>query len=287
MKRNILFGFILVFSGLPTTQASVRPLYSTVSNDGQIEILNAVIDGRLLPGYRFYGGSWRELEIPEGLSGSVNAISGNGDVISGWVKEPGWHAATDSFVKRASAWRRIDTSDQVPVFDYYELSLLTGHEYSLALDVSENGDYIIGYNSEEAYSDTHACYWNPSGEAYSLGTMTYDSFLAELTYPYSVSNNNIIVGTALSSEAVYQVAFIWDQTHGMRYLKDVLEADYGYDFSGCILSQAYNISSDGRTIDGYGYDYQGEYFDFMVTIPEPATVFLLGLGGLALRRRQH
>jgi hypothetical protein len=71
----------------------------------------------------------------------------------------------------------------------------------------------------------------------------------------------------------------------MRYLKDVLETEYGYNFSGCTLSQAYNISPDGRIIDGYGYNQQGDYFDWVVTIPEPASLLLLGLGGLFLRRK--
>ena len=53
------------------------------------------------------------------------------------------------------------------------------------------------------------------------------------------------------------MAFIWDQSHGMRRLSDVLTQDYGLDLSGWQLDSAWGISDDGKTIVGQGTGAQG------------------------------
>jgi hypothetical protein len=46
--------------------------------------------------------------------------------------------------------------------------------------------------------------------------------------------------------------FIWDTTHGMRNIQQVLEGDYGLDLSGWTIQNVTAISADGRTIVGNG-----------------------------------
>ncbi len=67
---------------------------------------------------------------------------------------------------------------------------------------------------------------------------------------YAVSaDGSVVVGTG---EYASSRAFIWDQSHGMRNLKEVLENDYGLDLTGWTLTRATGISADGLTIVGYG-----------------------------------
>jgi hypothetical protein len=56
------------------------------------------------------------------------------------------------------------------------------------------------------------------------------------------------------------------------------------DAPGAIETYAYSISGDN--IVGYYKDTAGKYHGFIYEIPEPATVLLIGLGGLMLRKRR-
>lgn len=282
MGRNCTIWFLFAVCAV---YGSSYPRQAIVSQDGRIEIADFPGEEYSLPGVMAYvdGGSYAiALETPANFTGTASAMSGSGDIICGTIFE--WGSPVPSVVK-AVAWRNSNPHDTAPEFLLSELSVLPGAIFSNADNISENGNYIIGTCGTTPLGFLQACFWDEHGHVHSLGTMTYDSFAAELTYAHSVSNNNVVVGTAASSVAGYQAAFIWDQVNGMRYLKDVLEADYGYDFSGCVLSQAFNISPDGTLIDGYGYDEQGTYFDWAVTIPEPTGVWLLAVGGLLLRRK--
>jgi uncharacterized membrane protein len=286
MKRNFIFGLTFFCFAIFAAYGSNGPLQTIISKDGRIEIINLMTTDYTLPGFRVNGGDWQSLTMPENLAGKAVALSGNGNVICGLIHEQNNYIPTESLIRRAVAWRTDDTAVEKPEFSLLELSLLSETKYSSALNTSENGKYIIGICQDEPFGNPQACYWDEYGIVYSLGTMIYNSFVSESTYPHSVSNTNVVVGTAISADAGYQLAFIWDQINGMRYLTDVLEADYGYDFSGCILSQAFNITSDGQTIDGYGYDNNGNHFDWIVVIPEPASMLLLAAGAAWLRKRK-
>ena len=82
--------------------------------------------------------------------------------------------------------------------------------------------------------------------------------------------------------------FIWDSTHGMRNLKDVLVNDCGLDLTGWTLSEPKGISADGSTILGDGSFGSSNYTQAWVAVisPEPCTfvqaaVALLCLIGFA------
>ncbi len=68
----------------------------------------------------------------------------------------------------------------------------------------------------------------------------------------------------------------------MRKLADVLVQDYGLDLGGWHLEYAFAISDDGTVIAGSAREGA-----FVAVIPEPATLGLLALGGLAVLRRRR
>ena len=71
----------------------------------------------------------------------------------------------------------------------------------------------------------------------------------------------------------------------MQNLKDVLVNDHGLNLTGWTLKRAFGISDDGLTIAGDGLNPDGNIEAWVATIPEPATVLLVGLSGLVLRRK--
>ena len=83
-----------------------------------------------------------------------------------------------------------------------------------------------------------------------------------------------------------QVAFIWDEPHGMRKLQDLL-VELGVDLDGWELESAWEISDDGLAIVGAGINPSGQREGWIAVIPEPSTALLLGagLGVLAMGRR--
>ena len=100
-------------------------------------------------------------------------------------------------------------------------------------------------------------------------------------------DGSIVVGR--ESAGSTSSPWIWDSTHGMRDLKQVLIDDYGlgaslagWTFSGINVS----ISADGKTIVGRGVNSRGiEAFVAYLgsPVPEPSTpvLFAIGFGWLA------
>ncbi len=98
-----------------------------------------------------------------------------------------------------------------------------------AHDVSDDGSVIIGSDGR----------WTESGGWQDIGF-----------YAYGISaDGSVIVGSE---------GLIWDEEHGTRNLKDVLENDYGVPLIGWTLTSAEGISADGLTIVGYGSNPNGQ-----------------------------
>jgi probable HAF family extracellular repeat protein len=142
---------------------------------------------------------------------------------------------------------------------------------SQANSVSADGSVIVGRGTSASGSD--AFRWTSDGGMVGLGPST--------SWALGVSGDgSVIVGNASGR------AFIWDATHGVRTLSDVLVNDYGLDLTGwTLLREAVDISADGTIIIGDGI-HAGNQEAWIAVVPEPSTALLFGAGlaALALRR---
>jgi len=91
-----------------------------------------------------------------------------------------------------------------------------------------------------------------------------------------------VIGVSGPFSGINRKPYIWDAANGMRNMADVFVNDYGIDLNGWTLVEALGISEDGNTIVGYGSNPQGITEGWIVTIPEPATLSLLVLGGISM-----
>lgn len=115
---------------------------------------------------------------------------------------------------------------------------------------------------------------------YFIGTTNAGGFL------YSIAGGVVPLGNAFVPNGVSRVgdivvgnaadtALIWDEKHGERDLKTVLEGQFGLNLTGWTLKSANDVSSDGTTIVGWGINPQGLPEGWVARIPEPNSALLL------------
>jgi probable HAF family extracellular repeat protein len=174
------------------------------------------------------------------------------------------------------AWRWTEADG------FTNLGNLSFVQFTRAQGISGNGQVIIG-NGFGA-SGFEAFRWTAEGGLVGLGDLPGGSYSSWANGGVSY-DGSIIVGGSQSSEYASD-AFIWDEVHGMRSLKNVLQNECGLDLAGWNLEEAQGLSDDGLTISGWGYNPDGVRVGWVAHIPEPASLGLLLVGfGLALRRR--
>ena len=150
---------------------------------------------------------------------------------------------------------------------------------SSATVVSADGNVIAGYSTAGSWSTTHAFRWTPADGMQDLGNLP--GVYPAIAVLGMSADGGILVGGAGESP---RLAFIWDTSHGLRRLDDMLRSDYHIDLGSWRLTEATGISPDGLTIVGNaqnGTDYRG----FIVTLPEPSGGLAFALIALIARRR--
>ena len=235
-----------------------------------VSIYDMSFDGTVMVGY--LGGEavlWTEQDgviglgdLPGGSFRSLaSAVSADGLVVVG--------KANSSSGLEAFRWTQTD--GMIGLGD-----LEGGIFESSAYGVSVDGSVVVGRGESE--SGFEAFRWE-NDVMTGLGDLEGGIFGSEA---YGVSaNGSVIVGKSNSDSG--PEAFIWDADNGMRSLQSLLEYDYGLDLTGWTLQGAYGISADGLTIVGEGTNPVGDTEAWIATVPEPATLLLLGIGSLILR----
>jgi lysophospholipase L1-like esterase len=137
-----------------------------------------------------------------------------------------------------------------------------GANSSLAYGVSADGSTVVGYGY--SYSGREAFHWTSSSGMVGLGDLPGGSFSSEA---YAVSaDGSTVVGRSNSASGAE--TFIWDAANGMREL-DVVLTTLGLDLTGWELSEAVDVSDDGRVIVGTGVNPSGYTEGWIVVLDEP------------------
>jgi uncharacterized membrane protein len=165
---------------------------------------------------------------------------------------------------------------------------------SVATGVSGDGRIIIGASAVEKGSAGFR--WTTQGGMVPIGGLLpgRSSQLAAVSF-----DGSRIVGSSIASiefvphplfagggyYRANRAAMLWDESHGVRNLNDVLEQEYGLNLAGWQLVEATDISYDGRTVIGNGINPSGETQGWIVRleqVPEPNASLLFSIGTLWL-----
>ncbi|MFO0972724.1 MAG: PEP-CTERM sorting domain-containing protein [Phycisphaerae bacterium] len=206
--------------------------------------------------------------------GQATATNFDGSVVVGNSELPG-HVSSEPF-------RWSQETGMVGLGHLPGVTIPSG----LAFAVSNDGNTVVGQAGGS--HGLEAFRWTAETGMIGLGDLPGGIFR-------SVANGisgdgTIIVGNASIDGPPgfpdpYQAAFIWDATHGMRRLIDVLASDYGLALAGWQIVSANAISNDGLAIVGGAQPPQGPVVAYEVLLPEPASASLLALATLLFRCR--
>jgi uncharacterized membrane protein len=228
----------------------------------------------------------------------THAISGDGDRIVGTRTI----VVNNKPMDRAFVW--------TPVGGFFDLGGLIAPDCrTTTTGISQDGRVILGDCIDDALGTRTVFIWTieegvvPMGDIFSADALSRDgsvivgTMLSPLIFqafrwtaadgvvpiPTPGENNqsraqgvsgdgSVVVGYVESNLDETRWAFMWDQTHGMRNVKEVLESEYGLNLAGWTLLVAWDISDDGTTIVGRGRNPQGFEEAWRAVLPNRTPV---------------
>ena len=141
-----------------------------------------------------------------------------------------------------------------------------GDNFSTAIDVTPNGLVVVGGCAPVAGYE--AFRWTQAAGMVALGDLPGGDHYSG-AYAVTADGDTIVGFADWDGGFGGSRAFIWDQAHGMRDLKTVLETEYGLDLTGWQLLVANDISADGRYIVGQGLNPGGDWEAWIADLHRP------------------
>ncbi len=249
-----------------------------INNSGQVVGLNGLWDSGVVTDI---GGRGFSINDSGQVAGGYNAQD------HAFLWEGGVHTDLGTLGGDFSEARGINASGQIVGRSYVssgqtrafiwenetmtEPGVGTAPNDSLAFGINNSGQ-IIGYAYDVGGANV-ACIWDDDGVTY-LGTLGGGSD----SYGRAINNLGQAVGWSYYPGYINRYPFLWENDTLLN-LQELVPSD-----SGWWLQDAYDINDNGWIV-GYGLDPTGAESAFLL-VPEPATLSLLALGGLALLRRR-
>lgn len=185
------------------------------------------------------------------------------------------------------------------------IGFLDGHDRSAAFGISADGSTVVGQSIAGANFLVEAFRWTETGGIEGLGQLDFvrvgvaggPSTTATSTRTRALAtsaNGEVVVGSG-GTFGDTEAAWIHSEALGETVsLRELLIRLGVVGLEELQLTQAVDVSADGRTIVGWGVDQSADGggpgfndFAWRAVIPEPGSALLLWLGliGLARRRR--
>jgi len=128
-------------------------------------------------------------------------------------------------------------------------------DHSRAVATSADGSVVVGVSSS---SLTEGFHWTEASGMLSLGSIQPDDLSAD---------GSLVVGSVNPEPGIPGGAAMWDDSHQIRLVKDVLENEHGLDLTGWQLTRATGVSADGLVIVGEGVDPAGNPQAWLARLP--------------------
>lgn len=198
-------------------------------------------------------------DLPGGnLKSGAGGVSGDGAVIVGYGFGPSG--------RQAMRWTQAQGMIGMG-------GLTSDLKNSVAIAASFDGTTIVGASNSELSgpSSLEAFVWTENTGMIGIGDLPGGSFFSELT---GVSaDGKVAVG--FGTDSTGSVATIWDADDGLRPVKDLLLGAGVSGLEGWRLTSAQDISADGLTICGSGYNPAGVVEGWVAHLPEPETILCI------------
>lgn len=269
-------------------------------------------------------GTWTTLDYPGAVATVVHGINGNN--IVGWYSDGSRNIPRNNihgFVYDGTSWVTLDMPglSNTQIFDIdgsnivgFSSSSPNPHSFlysitnQILIILNEPGA-VYGYGTVvQGISDNTLVGYYEDSSLLHHGFSYNGTAWATLDYPgaywtdiHGISGSNLVGWYMGISE---NHGFIYEMTSQMWTLlpiqprdvdgSNVVGGDYLYnlttqilttlDYPGANQTQLYGI--DGISIVGSYTDASGDTHGFLYTIPEPATLLLLGFGAVVVRRKR-